>query len=451
MPRGKVKWYDSNLGYGFIAVPGNPDGIYVHRRALGPAWSCLAPGEDVEFEVFTGGKGKPEAATVRSLLGSDSRLEGIICGYSSKKGIGRIRREDHQGEHAPLKASENEQCDGLFFHHSDILSDTSRTMRNGERVTYEPGHDERGNSRALRIKRLDPRFPLYRFASMGSDREWLEKLVGLAEKERWDFHRPKAGQPRHRKILRNYIIYVFARLDEEQDADLSSNKIAFSDDGQWSCFNTGLVDPDQEETFALFRRSTQPQASGCLWQLFGFFINSDNRLLERIKRRPELADFYEDSADLVFSRGAEIVPDQSHLFDEDRLRRFPEPFRSNRDMAMGAVWRGLQLATARLKRNYKTAIPNYYNGTVELLLPLCLFNSRRADLALALTKVDGHTYRAETVHGLEDAYKMARLLTRPDTDWLDPFDPNVEPEGASGPVETAPARHDESDDSEMGG
>ncbi len=156
MRRGTVVKYDANLGYGFIALPGVSDEIYVHRTALGEKWSCLAPGEEVEFEVHPN-HGRPQAGAVRSLLEGEGRIDGIVCDWDSRRGTGHICRTEHRGDHTPVAIKDGDPCEGPFFHHSDILSGTSRTMKLGERVTYETRSDDRG-PRAVRIKRLDPRF-----------------------------------------------------------------------------------------------------------------------------------------------------------------------------------------------------------------------------------------------------------------------------------------------------
>ncbi len=76
-------------------------------------------------------------------------------------------------------------------------------------------------------------------------------------------------------------------------------------------------------------------------------------------------------------------------------------------------------ARRRVYRSYKTAIPQYYQDEIQLLLPLCLAKPDRADLALVVS-ASGSTYRGETVLPLDWAYNNARLLTRPDTEWLTP-------------------------------
>lgn len=76
-------------------------------------------------------------------------------------------------------------------------------------------------------------------------------------------------------------------------------------------------------------------------------------------------------------------------------------------------------AKERVRRNYKAAVPQYYRGRIQLLLPLCLSNPKVADLALVVEAHDGF-YRAATCLTLDMAYNNARQLARPDRDWLQP-------------------------------
>lgn len=76
-------------------------------------------------------------------------------------------------------------------------------------------------------------------------------------------------------------------------------------------------------------------------------------------------------------------------------------------------------AKKRLKRNYKTAIPQYYNGNIQLLLPICLMSKSKADLALVIENCDGN-YRASTCLTLDMAINNARLIAKPDDEWLKP-------------------------------
>jgi hypothetical protein len=79
----------------------------------------------------------------------------------------------------------------------------------------------------------------------------------------------------------------------------------------------------------------------------------------------------------------------------------------------------IDTATQRVKRNYKTAVPQYYQGSVQLLLPLSLTDPKKADLALVVERFSDF-YRAATCLTLDMAYNNARQLARPDRDWLKP-------------------------------
>lgn len=74
-------------------------------------------------------------------------------------------------------------------------------------------------------------------------------------------------------------------------------------------------------------------------------------------------------------------------------------------------------AVRRIKRNYKTAVPQYYDGRLQLLLPLCLTSKANADLALVIEKVN-NVYRASTCLTLDMAINNARLIAKPDDEWL---------------------------------
>ena len=78
----------------------------------------------------------------------------------------------------------------------------------------------------------------------------------------------------------------------------------------------------------------------------------------------------------------------------------------------GAVAHTLRLA----RRSYRVAVPQFYLGAIQLLLPLYLRNPRTPDLALTLER-HGDWYRAATVLYPDWAYRHARLLSRPNSEW----------------------------------
>lgn len=65
MPTGKVKWYDADKGFGFLAQESGED-VYVRSSALPDGVEALKPGQRVEFGMAAGRRG-PQALSVKVL------------------------------------------------------------------------------------------------------------------------------------------------------------------------------------------------------------------------------------------------------------------------------------------------------------------------------------------------------------------------------------------------
>lgn len=65
MPTGKVKWFSSEKGFGFLSRDDGDD-VFVHRDALPAGVTELKPGARVEFGVAQGRRGE-QALSVRIL------------------------------------------------------------------------------------------------------------------------------------------------------------------------------------------------------------------------------------------------------------------------------------------------------------------------------------------------------------------------------------------------
>jgi CspA family cold shock protein len=65
VPTGKVKWFNAEKGFGFLAEDEGED-VFVHRDALPSGVTELKPGQRVEFGIVQGRKGN-QALSVRVL------------------------------------------------------------------------------------------------------------------------------------------------------------------------------------------------------------------------------------------------------------------------------------------------------------------------------------------------------------------------------------------------
>ncbi len=65
VPTGKVKWYDTDKGFGFLTRDDGGD-VFVHSSALPEGVPALKPGSRVEFGIVDGRRGE-QALTVNLL------------------------------------------------------------------------------------------------------------------------------------------------------------------------------------------------------------------------------------------------------------------------------------------------------------------------------------------------------------------------------------------------
>lgn len=239
----------------------------------------------------------------------------------------------------------------------------------------------------------------------------LRELADRAQPEAWST--PGSGPF---SVLSNYLRYTFKRLVQEQKVveatDSGGTRIA--------CFNTGLFTPNYEPLFAFFEANRDPNRQP--WVFKDFLVESD-RKLSLLGARPKPARYFDKPADLIYNPDLDLIANLDHLLD-DNVDRYPSDLQQSshrrRMMLQGAVTE----AGKRAQMNYKIAVPQYYfgyegagAGRIQLLLPLCFDNPANADLALVVEHEE-HAYRAFTVLPLDLAYKNARLIARPDGDWL---------------------------------
>ena len=141
---------------------------------------------------------------------------------------------------------------------------------------------------------------------------------------------------------------------------------------------------------------------------------------------PKLATYFEwsDLGSLIYDHNFELRIRREHILKDrkDRLleiQGLPDYIKENDEALVAQFNVAVELAKKRVMRNYKTAIPTFSRGELSLLLPVCMVKKDGADLALLVQRKKNY-YMAWTVLPLDIAYMNARLIARPDTEWLNP-------------------------------
>lgn len=238
-----------------------------------------------------------------------------------------------------------------------------------------------------------------------------ERLADLADPEDWG--------PCNR-ILKNYLSFSFSRAvfltERDVDQTAPSNlPLVFDDDR--CLFNTGLYTRRYETIYGLFEPNTKPDARQ-RWFLKGFFKESDPMLVS-FEYLPCRVRFAEDPSELVFDYRLPIRSNIDHILgDEENLTRIPASLMGEgNSLLLRRAFEGAVVEAARrAAANYTLAVPQFYGGRIQLLLPLCLTGDK-PELALTIQREDGF-YAARTCLTLDMAYNNARLICRPETSWI---------------------------------
>lgn len=289
----------------------------------------------------------------------------------------------------------------------------------------------------------------------------------LALKEKWYYGETEPETEGKYLILKNYLAYTFKKLVNEEKVIVKTNA---EENTEYASFNTGLVDRKYEYIYALFRHNVK--YPNYYWYLIDFVVAGEDAgktLISLFNPLPSKADYFQNKIEnmLYDSSTGDLSCDYVHILTE-RANRLPidfyndncpngftcingvdiEEVYSKRDADDGKkeyfrvlgekikndgrilnrlknrLQDAVDLALKRVEWNYKTAIPMYFpkQNTMSLLLPLALVDEARVDLALVVERQPSGAYQGETVLPLAWAYSNSRLVTRPDSDWLNTTD-----------------------------
>jgi len=419
--QGWLKWYNAEKGFGFIARKSQPD-LFFGRSAM----ECAIPYDDepLSFEIGKDREGRDVALRVRR---QGVAASGDIVEW-------RVDPGTHQGEGiiAPYLVGQP-----ISFSGSDLVRMYSPK---GKQVWPRPWYGanylkvtlQDGTERAVEVK-LDTRYPLQRFAWLGVEEQMIEDLRQRVLDENWDYRTSPSGK--RNEILYNYIHFTFARLmEEDRGRAPAERKIRIREDLKdhtpLAVFNTGLVDKRYESVYALFEPNDRGRSPR--WKFMAFCIPGEDagKLLSMyFNPLPMPARYFTSTSELLYDPDAPLHPDYRHILTEDRERLPKELLQRVEGMDQVRAEKALkmyldqaiELARKRARWNFKTAIPHYFPTLkrLDFLLPLCLLDDKTVNVALAVQRTETG-YLGNTILPLDWAYKSARLVCRPDSDWLAP-------------------------------
>lgn len=305
-----------------------------------------------------------------------------------------------------------------------------------------------------------PRDMLYNYAFWPNYIEDLKTLKNdLALPENWSYKENPADDDF--PILKSYLAYTFAKLWKDKQIYVSVN-------GQYSVFNTGLVNRNYQYIYVIFEKNVGNKA----WRFLTFAnpgVKYGGRILSgNFVSLPQPAHYFKNIDDISYVIANDKTPDEQlpdlqpdHYF-VDHPDRLPLDFlrdgcRKNAEIlellntdissmsseekddhwqkigeAIGddpdvyddleASFRNaVRKAIMRVSWNYRTAIPVYFPSydKMSILLPLSFGTNSEAEVALVVERnITSQKYTAPTILSLPTAYANARLVCKPESDWL---------------------------------
>ena len=307
--------------------------------------------------------------------------------------------------------------------------------------------------------KFNPKFKFEEFAFIHW-RSLLPEVAKASLSEDWGFAADAAGVAVNSKkavflkygILLNYLSTTFCRLKKE-------GKVCASDSPGFAAFNTGLVNSHYQPLYLCFEPN-ENQGAKQSWFCKGVTDGSGSlgtRLLASFATLPPRAQYFQDTRDLVFDTTKTFDYKNKHII-MDNLERLPLEFLEDSiggrsqinellekaarpesrwdayvslkqciddesrlyNRILNRVDDAIDLAKKRVEWNFKTAIPMYYprKDDMSLLLPLCLVDETKADCALVVERLENGNYIGRTILTMRMAYMDARVICRPESDWL---------------------------------
>ncbi len=266
-----------------------------------------------------------------------------------------------------------------------------------------------------------PRGRIFEFAFCGN-RDFfygrLESLTQLAEHENWNSKNSIVPDR-----LFNYVTKTFEFCHD-------NNLLLYNEDQDKLVFNTGLMTPLGEDIYGYFIKNEDPPShieNPKKFKFISFLRASDRLVTNNFTEKPLLAKYTDNPIDYIFDVEKDMDFNATHIFqdhwdlEDGDYDRFTSELRAlGREVAKALINDAASTAIKRIKRNHRLVVPQYYNNQIMYLIPLIvnLPNDKITVLALAVEKTQTDTYRVNTIFDLDMAYTKARLVMKPESNWL---------------------------------
>lgn len=250
--------------------------------------------------------------------------------------------------------------------------------------------------------------PLKKFAALGNFNNKLKYLANyLAEPENWYYDNPNLLNEEHKEygVLYQYIHHTFSKSEEENSLLINETN---------AIMNTGLLTTSGEEIFMLFSKNKRLGEQE--WFFDSFYRSSAHEIPENMRGNlPRHIDYFKNSPELnYFDTSLKIFYNMEHIV-KDNFDRLPLALRQlDKSLIVTILNASAENMKMRILRNNRIVVPQYYNKKIMYLAPL---KFGKETLPLAIERHQ-QSYRINTILTPGMAYCNARLIMKPESNWL---------------------------------
>ena len=312
-----------------------------------------------------------------------------------------------QGEYIPQKLHEYESYPFQLYKPDDTATFPFHESKKYDILTEALKNTEGAESYLLNwINNTEEDYQhmdIYDYMYWGDYNAQIQALADKALDEKWSFE-----EKNDNLILKNYLKYTFNKLQDE-------NKVIETD--TYCVFNTGLFSHYYVPIYVYGELNKNTGDNAAKWYFKGFKDEYELGRLDLETKAPERADYFSDPQRLIFNWHNKVIVNYKHILDDLSTNiRLPESIKNSKrplEDLTGVINTAIQKVIA----NYKLAIPHYYQDKIQLLIPL-YFDNDMPDVALVLDLLKNGDYLATTCLTMEMAYMDARLIAKPESNWL---------------------------------